>query len=184
MTEREMVEDFHRAMGLPVRTTPTILAPVEALLRAKLIHEESREAIKALGCRTFTDAGGVVHVVVDPRATPVLADAVHELNDLLYVAYGGLAEMGAPPEVFVEIHRANMSKLGDDGRPVLRADGKVMKGPKYKPPDVAGVLAQRCATCGHAMAEHDAVDGCHIITNDPERGDCCPCTIRVTEMAP
>lgn len=153
MTEREMVEDFHRAMGLPVRTTPTMPSEAERLMRAKLIHEESGEAIRALGCRTFTDAGGTVHVVVDPRAQPALVDATHELNDLLYVAHGGLAEMGAPPDVFVELHRANMSKLGDDERPVLRADGKAMKGPRYRPPDVAGVLAREyapCPACGHA----------------------------------
>jgi predicted HAD superfamily Cof-like phosphohydrolase len=46
-------------------------------------------------------------------------------------------------EVFAEIQRSNMSKLGADGKPIYREDGKVMKGPNYSPPDLAGVLSSK-----------------------------------------
>lgn len=147
-----MVEEFHKAMGLPARTTPTMPSEAERLMRARLIHEESREAIWALGCEVVSGDNGP-EVIVDPEVVPRLEDIAHEINDLLYVAHGGLSEAGMPPAVFAEIHRANMSKLGDDGRPVLRVDGKVLKGPNYRPPDVAGVLARaesRCPRCGCA----------------------------------
>jgi len=151
MTEREMVEEFHEAMGLSVRTTPTMPSEAERLMRARLVFEEAMEVVRALGCQTVRDEHGRLAVVVDTGALVSRVDIAHELNDLLYVAHGGLAEMGAPTEVFAEIHRANMSKLGDDGKPVLRADGKVMKGPNYRPPDVAGVLA-RAAGCPHCTS--------------------------------
>lgn len=160
MTEREMVEEFHRAMGLPVRTTPTMPSEAERLMRARLVLEEALEVVRALGCVAAPRWDGEIEVVVNHQ--PDLTNVAHELNDLLYVAHGGLAEMGAPPGVFAEIHRANMSKLGDDGKPVLRADGKVMKGPNYKPPDVAGVLARAapnaddvCDWCGRRRGDHD-----------------------------
>lgn len=155
MTEREMVEEFHRAMGRPVRTTPTMPSEAERVMRCRLLLEEVLEVIQASGCVVkFLDDDRMTAVSMPEAGTPPLASMAHELNDLLYVAYGGLAEAGVPLSVFAEIHCANMSKLGGDGRPVLRADGKVMKGPNYRPPDVAGVLARaesRCPRCGCAQ---------------------------------
>jgi predicted HAD superfamily Cof-like phosphohydrolase len=45
--------------------------------------------------------------------------------------------------VFSEVHRSNLSKLGEDGKPILRADGKVLKGPHYTPPDIASILCEK-----------------------------------------
>ncbi len=127
MTPFEQVRQFAGAFGLPTRDTP---APAglgagtgELALRRALLAEEVGELDDAIAA---TDLTGV-------------ADA---LADIVYIACGTADLLGIPFDaVFAEVHRANMSKLGPDGRPVFRADGKVLKGPDYRPPDVAGVLA-------------------------------------------
>ncbi len=69
-----------------------------------------------------------------------------ELADILYVTYGTAEILGIPLEdVFQEVHRSNMSKLGLSGRPVRRHDGKVLKGPNYQEADVAGVMSGKMA---------------------------------------
>ena len=127
MTAFEQVREFARAYRLPSRDTP-VDAPSAAgadqlELRRRLLAEEVGELADA---EAADDTAGV-------------ADA---LADIVYIALGTADLLGIPFDaVFDEVHRANMSKLGADGRPVLRADGKVLKGPGYTPPDVAGVLA-------------------------------------------
>lgn len=65
-----------------------------------------------------------------------LAAVLRELADVVYVAYGTALTYGVDLDAAVaEVHRANMTKLGPDGRPVVR-DGKVLKGPAFRPPDV------------------------------------------------
>lgn len=60
-----------------------------------------------------------------------------ELADLLYVTFGMADSLGIPiDEVFRRVHESNMSKLGPDGKPIYRDDGKVLKGPNYKEPDL------------------------------------------------
>jgi predicted HAD superfamily Cof-like phosphohydrolase len=117
------VEDFHRAYGLPIRHEPTAaIGPDQVSLRQALIDEEVRELAEA------ARAGDVVGV----------ADA---LADIVYVAYGTAHVYGIDLDaVLDEVHASNMTKLGADGRPVRRADGKVLKGPGYRPPDVRAVL--------------------------------------------
>ena len=69
------------------------------------------------------------------RDTAAAADA---LADLVYVVYGMALETGIDlAAVLAEVQRSNMSKLGPDGRPVYREDGKVLKSPGYIPPNVA-----------------------------------------------
>jgi len=71
-----------------------------------------------------------------------LDEVARELADVVYVAYGTAVTYGINLDlVLAEVHRANMTKLGPDGRPVIR-DGKVQKGAGFRPPDVAGVLAR------------------------------------------
>lgn len=119
----EAVGEFHAAFGVRSRTRPTLDVPAAELsLRQDLLDEEVGELRDAVVAR---DLVGV-------------ADA---LADIVYIACGTAQALGIPfDDVFAEVHRANMSKLGADGRPLLRADGKVLKGPAYIPPDVAGVL--------------------------------------------
>ena len=65
------------------------------------------------------------------------ADALKELADLVYVCYQYAENMGwFLDEALNRVHESNMSKLGEDGKPVYREDGKVLKGPNYKPPDL------------------------------------------------
>ncbi|WP_395729493.1 nucleotide pyrophosphohydrolase [Nakamurella sp.] len=122
---RGQVGDFHRAYGLPIRHEPTAaIGPDQVSLRQALIDEEVRELAEA------ARAGDVVGV----------ADA---LADIVYVAYGTAHVYGIDLDaVLDEVHASNMTKLGADGRPVRRADGKVLKGPGYRPPDVRAVLAR------------------------------------------
>lgn len=93
-------------------------------MRCRLIAEEAQEAIDAIRER-------------DP------VGASKELADLIYVAIGAALRFGIPiARVFAAVHASNMSKMGADGKPVFRADGKVLKGPNFRPaePDVARIL--------------------------------------------
>ena len=75
---------------------------------------------------------------VDGRDMIQIADA---LTDLLYVVFGAGHSFGLDlDECFEEVHRSNMSKLGENVRPIHREDGKVMKGPGYFEPDLEGIL--------------------------------------------
>ena len=90
-------------------------------LRRGLIAEEFQEFIDS-----FDDIMSDEH---DPAHT------IKELADLIYVSYGYAATYGWDlDEALNRVHKSNMSKLGDDGKPVKRLDGKVIKGPNYKPP--------------------------------------------------
>jgi predicted HAD superfamily Cof-like phosphohydrolase len=63
------------------------------------------------------------------------ADLTKELADVMYVVLGAGNRLELPLEkVFMRTHQSNMSKLGSDGRPLYRSDGKVLKGPNYQPP--------------------------------------------------
>ena len=128
---RSQVGDFHRAYGLPIREVPTAAVGQDQVdLRQALIEEEVRE---------LADAARVGDLVG-------VADA---LADIVYVAYGTAHVYGIDLDaVLDEVHASNMTKLGADGRPVRRSDGKVLKGPGYRPPDIAAVLGRRADAAG------------------------------------
>ena len=68
----------------------------------------------------------------------VNSEALKELADLVYVCYQYAENMGwLLDEAMNRVHESNMSKLGEDGKPIYREDGKVLKGPNYKPPDLS-----------------------------------------------
>lgn len=117
------VAEFHQAFGRPVRRQPTAdVDPALAQLRVDLVQEEVGEFIAA------SEQGDLVGI----------ADA---LADIVYVVYGTALTYGIDLDaVLREVHRSNMSKLDSDGKPVLRADGKVLKSDRYSPPDIASVL--------------------------------------------
>ncbi len=123
MSAFRSVGAFHDAFGLPVRSRPTADIPgEEAVLRQALLDEEVDEL------RDAVRAGDVVGI----------ADA---LADIVYIACGTAHAYGIDLDAVVaEVHRSNMTKLGADGHPLYRADGKVLKGPTYQPPQVAAVL--------------------------------------------
>jgi len=116
---------FQKTYGLPHRHVPTTqVDPSEMELRHRLMAEENDEYLEA------AKAGNMVEG----------ADA---LGDMLYILCGTMVTHGMQDvmaDVFRTIQESNMSKLGADGRPIYREDGKVMKGPNYFRPDIAGVL--------------------------------------------
>jgi predicted HAD superfamily Cof-like phosphohydrolase len=120
----EMVRQFHDVYSSFTGDFPAF-PPAEIVdLRLSLIAEELSELRDAVA------AGDVCEV----------ADA---LGDLLYVVAGAGLAFGLPlREVVEEIHRSNLSKLGKDGKPIYREDGKVLKGPNFTPPDLARMLAE------------------------------------------
>jgi len=119
------VQDFHDAFGLGIQHEPVASLPEEKLqLRFNLMAEENEEYLEA------ARNGDLIEV----------ADA---LGDMLYILCGTILEHGMQykiEEVFNEIQRSNMSKLGSNGRPIYREDGKVMKGPNYFKPDIESIL--------------------------------------------
>ena len=87
-----------------------------------LIVEEFKEFIEAEG-------------MLFRRSLDLQAEALKELADLVYVCYQYAENMGwFLDEALDRVHKSNMSKLGEDGKPIYRDDGKVLKGPNYKPP--------------------------------------------------
>ena len=69
------------------------------------------------------------------------ADCLKELSDLVYVAYQYAENMGWDlDEALNRVHQSNMSKLGEDGNPIYREDGKVLKGPDYQPPTLSDLV--------------------------------------------
>ena len=71
----------------------------------------------------------------------VTEEALKELADLVYVCYQYAENMNwFLDEALNRVHESNMSKLDEDGKPIYREDGKVLKGPNYKPPDLSDLL--------------------------------------------
>ncbi len=135
------VVEFHTAFGAPVVWTPTIPPDDRRLLRCRLILEELMEFMEASGFKLEchpVDGPVITDANTHPYDCVAAADA---LADLKYVVEGAALEWGIPLQAcFLEVHDSNMSKLGEDGRPILREDGKVLKGPGFRPPDLAAVM--------------------------------------------
>ena len=127
LTNFEMVKAFHTAFGQPVRTAPVMPNEAEVALRCNLIEEEYEEYLLA-----HTESEDNNKNLVS------IADA---LTDLLYVVYGAGLYYGIDlDKCFDVVHLSNMSKLGEDGKPIHRADGKVLKGPNFFKPNLKDVL--------------------------------------------
>lgn len=134
----ERVREFMENYGHPVYDEPTVIED-EAWerMRLDLILEEVAELVEALGY----DALWLRETPFYKTGRTDIVAAADALGDIEYVVNGMAAGMGIPlPEVVEEIHRSNMSKMGADGKPVFRHDGKVLKGPNYSPPDLKKVL--------------------------------------------
>lgn len=105
-------------------------------LRRNLIEEEFGEVKDALIFLAFVREYNLNQDIL--RATE---DVAKELADLLYVVYGTADALGIPlSKVFKAVHRSNMSKLGPDGKPVRREDGKILKGDNYQAADIGKLL--------------------------------------------
>ncbi|MUV03030.1 hypothetical protein GN157_04845 [Flavobacterium rakeshii] len=121
----DAVKEFHSAFGLGISEQPKAdLGEAVNMLRFNLMKEENEEYLEAVQNNDLTE----------------IADA---LGDMLYILCGTIIEHGLQhkiEEVFDEIQRSNMSKLGEDGKPIYREDGKVMKGPNYFKPNFEEIL--------------------------------------------
>lgn len=119
------VHKFHSAFGLGINDEPKAdLGEQKNMLRFNLMKEENEEYLEA------AQANDLIEV----------ADA---LGDMLYILCGTILEHGMQykiEEVFNEIQRSNMSKLGANGKPIYREDGKVLKGPNYFKPNIKEIL--------------------------------------------
>ena len=141
-----LVRRFHHVYGLPVQTDGASLQRESLDMRMSLIAEEFSELVGAVygqAARAEIESSYRRAVAADDgtRDTVETADA---LADLIYVIYGMALETGIDlASVLAEVQRSNMSKLGADGKPVYREDGKVLKGPDYFPPNVEAVLRRR-----------------------------------------
>jgi predicted HAD superfamily Cof-like phosphohydrolase len=121
----QAVQLFHEAFKIGYRTAPKAdLGAAKNQLRFDLMKEENEEYFEAAQNNDLVE----------------VADA---LGDMLYILCGTIIEHGLQHKieaVFEEIQRSNMSKLGEDGQPIYRADGKVLKGPNYFKPNIASIL--------------------------------------------
>jgi predicted HAD superfamily Cof-like phosphohydrolase len=118
-----LVRDFHLRFEIAASSAPT--GAVEEPLR------QSREALMVEELQELLEA----------MATEDPVEIADGLADLLYVVFGTAVVYGIPmDEVFLEVHRSNMSKLGSDGKPLVGANGKRLKGPNFRPPDITPLL--------------------------------------------
>lgn len=121
----EAVTKFHESYGLGIEHTPKANLPKNiSELRFNLMKEENEEYLQAAQAEDLIEIG----------------DA---LGDMLYILCGTIIAHGFQDKIesiFDEIQRSNMSKLGADGKPIYRKDGKVMKGPNYFKPDLKKIL--------------------------------------------
>ena len=119
------VKEFHHAFGIGFSEIPKgDLGENKNTLRFNLMKEENEEYLEAVQNNDLVE----------------IADA---LGDMLYILCGTIIEHGLQNKivaVFDEIQRSNMSKLDEEGKPIYREDGKVMKGPNYFKPDFSEIL--------------------------------------------
>lgn len=119
------VKEFHKAFKLDYLDKPKAdLGTNKNKLRFNLMKEENEEYFEAANNNDMVE----------------VADA---LGDMLYILCGTIIEHGMQhkiDEIFSEIQNSNMSKLGADGNPIYREDGKVLKGPNYFKPNIKGIL--------------------------------------------
>ena len=129
MTKAETLQDkqtkFHRAFGHPINESfPAPNHKIHALkkLRRDLIKEEYKEVMDAIRLKDEEEV-------------------LKELCDLVYVCVGMCVSYGWNFDIaFNRVHNSNMSKLDDEGNPIYRKDGKVLKSDNYKPPSMKGLI--------------------------------------------
>ena len=122
VTNFQKVGQFMRSFEQEVKTKAEFPSETVQRLRYDLIDEELTE----------------LHEGMQNEDLVEIADA---LTDLLYVVYGAGHAYGIDlDKTFAEVHRSNMTKLGEDGKPIRREDGKVMKSSRYEPPKLQEIV--------------------------------------------
>lgn len=146
--DQEMLKEFIRSFK----------ASLDQRLWIKLVEEEAKELEEAIegGDREeilkelidlmYVSNGLRVVSHDDPINDLIDEEETEELNTLFDRVYNLLEPMTdmfeeeVIDEAFIRVHKSNMSKLGDDGKPIFREDGKVLKGPNYKKPDLSDLV--------------------------------------------
>jgi predicted HAD superfamily Cof-like phosphohydrolase len=138
----ERVKEFHLKFGHPVADAPNLPEDDRKALRLSLILEEALELGDALGFDTlYVDQTIQQMLKAGPSRRADLVGVADALGDLDYVVNGAALEHGIDlPAVTAEIHRSNMTKLGPDGKPIYREDGKILKGEGYEQPNLLPIL--------------------------------------------
>lgn len=152
------VKAFHLLYGMPILRPSEAhedfshITPERLAMRFKLIVEEFEELCEAMDIKVdfqfsylnededWVPAKDIVEAIVETenRDLPAVADAC---EDLKYVITGFELEVGIDPHpVLAEVQASNMTKMGDDGQPIKRGDGKIMKGPSYVEANVERIL--------------------------------------------
>ena len=122
MSNFDEVKTFMETYGQEVKKTPSFPNDKIIQLRIDLIKEELKEFQEAINNKDLLE----------------IADA---LTDILYVTYGAGHSFGIDlDKCFAEVQRSNMSKLGENGKPIYNEHGKVMKGPNYFKPNLKQFL--------------------------------------------
>ena len=122
MTNFEKVGLFMKTFGQEVKTNASLSSDKINKLRIDLIEEELEELKDAINKKD-------------------LKETVDALTDILYVVYGAGHAFGVNlDKCFEEVQNSNMSKLGEDGKPIYNESGKVMKGPNYFKPNLSQFL--------------------------------------------
>ncbi|AXH72811.1 MAG: hypothetical protein [Caudoviricetes sp.] len=122
MSKFDKVKTFHSTFGANISEKPNLPSHDERELRKKLLTEEFNEYLE----------GEFNNDIVE------IADA---LGDMLYIIYGTAVSYGLPiNEIFNEIHDSNMSKLDENGKPIYREDGKVLKSNLYFSPKIKDII--------------------------------------------
>ncbi len=120
----DSVSTFHEKFKVEQADEPTLISEDDFLLRHKLMKEENQEYLEAC-------------------ATNDLVEVADALGDQLYILCGTILKHGLQhkiQEIFLEIQESNMSKLNDDGEPIFREDGKILKGKNYFSPNIKEIL--------------------------------------------
>jgi predicted HAD superfamily Cof-like phosphohydrolase len=147
----ELVEEFHFKFRGPIAMNPIVPSFEIRKLRLALIIEEAKEYAEASGF--FDEASFALWTELQAdlnkykfigECTEInMVEAADALADIDYVTAGANLAWGFPAfEIIKHVHESNMSKLGENGQPIMREDGKIIKGPNYFKPDIRAILAK------------------------------------------
>lgn len=133
-TREDYIRQFHEAFNLDIDQESNLKL---VKLRRTLIAEETKELL--------ADLDSVIEFLEKGEMVPkdLWVNMLKEMADVQVVVSGtavSLKPVARLEEAFKRVHESNMSKLGLDGKPLYREDGKVMKGPNYFPPDLADLV--------------------------------------------
>jgi len=133
-TNEEYIEEFHRAFGVSVNAKPNVQL---LKLRKTLIDEEVKEFFGELDLIIKKLEKG------EKVSKKNYLNMFKEMADVQVVLSGtavSIKQLRNFRDAFVRVHKSNMSKLGEDGKPIYREDGKVLKGPNYKEPNLNDLI--------------------------------------------